>query len=380
MTFRIGDRIKESTVTTGTGTITLAGAATGFRAFSTICSDTDTIVYTISTSTGSEWECGLGTWATGGTLARTTVITSSNANAAVSFSSGSKDVYGDFLAEQLGTSNALCNGRLTLTSGLPVTTADVTAAGSIYWAPYLGGEIALFSGGLWQRYRPGELTYTISASSGSNYFLLLWNDAGTRKLVRSPAWTGDNTIGTGAGTAEYELFEGVYVNKVDITSGPLAREGRIVGGFRANGASLTEDSIANRLLYNLYNRQFRLGARVDSGNHTFNTLTRVWNAGTDTRVTWFQMFAAPVSLVAHCEMTVGTSNSFILPALNGAVAGAPAGGNDYGHTIYPGASTPHVKALDFALAGYNYADVYEYEFSGNNVTNSFGRTYVELSQ
>lgn len=87
----VADRVKETTTTTGTGTVTLAGAATGFRAFSSVMANGDTTYYTIAG--GADWEVGVGTWNTGGTLARTTVIASSNAGAAVNLASGTKDVF-----------------------------------------------------------------------------------------------------------------------------------------------------------------------------------------------------------------------------------------------------------------------------------------------
>lgn len=85
------DRVKETTTTTGTGAVTLAGAVTGFQAFSAVMANADTCWYCIAG--GSEWEIGLGTWNTGGTLTRTTILQSSNADAAVNFSAGSKDVF-----------------------------------------------------------------------------------------------------------------------------------------------------------------------------------------------------------------------------------------------------------------------------------------------
>lgn len=90
MALIVADRVKETTTTTGTGTVTLAGAVTGFKAFSAVCANNDTAYYSIEG--GAEWEVGLGTWLTGGTLARS-VISSSNSNALVSFSAGSKNVF-----------------------------------------------------------------------------------------------------------------------------------------------------------------------------------------------------------------------------------------------------------------------------------------------
>ena len=94
MALVVKDRVKETTTTTGTGTITLAGAVDGFQSFSAALADGDTTYYAISETSTGEWEVGLGTFtATGTTLARTTVIASSNAGSAVNFSAGTKDVF-----------------------------------------------------------------------------------------------------------------------------------------------------------------------------------------------------------------------------------------------------------------------------------------------
>lgn len=90
MALVLADRVKETTTTTGTGTITLAGAATGFQSFAAI-GNGNTTYYAISG--GSQWEVGIGTYTSvGTTLSRDTVIASSSAGALVSFSAGTKDV------------------------------------------------------------------------------------------------------------------------------------------------------------------------------------------------------------------------------------------------------------------------------------------------
>lgn len=89
---KLADRVKETTSTTGTGTLTLAGAVSGYRAFTTAFADADVVYYFIVG--GTEWEVGYGAFtATGTTLARTTVLASSNAGALVNFSAGVKEVF-----------------------------------------------------------------------------------------------------------------------------------------------------------------------------------------------------------------------------------------------------------------------------------------------
>jgi microcystin-dependent protein len=101
MALVLKDRVKETTTTTGTGTLTLAGAATGFQSFSAI-GDGNTTYYCIVDSSASAWEVGIGTYTSSGTtLSRTTILESSNSGSAVSFGSGSKDVFCTLPAEKV---------------------------------------------------------------------------------------------------------------------------------------------------------------------------------------------------------------------------------------------------------------------------------------
>lgn len=94
MALVVADRVKETTTTTGTGAITLAGAEVNFVAFSSVLSDGDTTYYAIVDDSNQDFEVGLGTYATSGnTLTRTTVLASSNSGSAVNLLAGSKEVF-----------------------------------------------------------------------------------------------------------------------------------------------------------------------------------------------------------------------------------------------------------------------------------------------
>jgi len=95
MAFVLNDRVKETTTTTGTSTVDLAGAETGFESFVAGIGNSNTTYYAIVHQTADEFEVGLGTVtdATPDTLSRTTIISSSNSDAAVNFSAGTKDVF-----------------------------------------------------------------------------------------------------------------------------------------------------------------------------------------------------------------------------------------------------------------------------------------------
>ena len=95
MALVLDDRVRETSSTTGTGTLNLGGAVSGFQTFVAGVGDGNTTYYAIVHRTEAEWELGVGTVtdASTDTLARTTVISSSNSDSAVSFSAGTKDVF-----------------------------------------------------------------------------------------------------------------------------------------------------------------------------------------------------------------------------------------------------------------------------------------------
>ena len=95
MAFVLNDRVKETTTTTGTGTVNLAGAATGFETFVAGVGNSNVTYYCIAHQTAAEFEVGIGTVtdASPDTLSRTTILSSTNSDSAVDFSAGTKDVF-----------------------------------------------------------------------------------------------------------------------------------------------------------------------------------------------------------------------------------------------------------------------------------------------
>ena len=95
MAFAVSDRVRETTTTTGTGTLDLGGAVSGFKTFVSGIGDGNVTYYAIVHRTSAEFEIGIGTVtdASTDTLSRTTVLSSSNSNSAVTFTAGTKDVF-----------------------------------------------------------------------------------------------------------------------------------------------------------------------------------------------------------------------------------------------------------------------------------------------
>jgi hypothetical protein len=119
----LADRVQETTTSTGTGTITLAGASVGFNSFSVI-GNGNTTYYTIAAA--AQWEVGIGTYtASGTTLSRDTVLSSSNGGALVDFSAGSKNVFVTYPAERAVYEDASGNIASLAVTDINVTNANV---------------------------------------------------------------------------------------------------------------------------------------------------------------------------------------------------------------------------------------------------------------
>lgn len=156
MAFIVNDRVKETTTTTGTGTITLAGAVTGFETFAAGIGNSNTTYYCIALQDGSEFEVGLGTLSSdSSTIARTTVISSSNSDNAVDFSSGTKDVFCTLPASKAviedASNNVAIGNDLTIGAKLklPTNTANkiLVADGTSFEEVDMSGDATIASGG-----------------------------------------------------------------------------------------------------------------------------------------------------------------------------------------------------------------------------------------
>jgi len=171
-------------------------------------------------------------------------------------------------------------GRLTLTTGVPVTTADVTAATTIYYTPYGCGQIGLYDGtAAWNLISFTEVSLALGTlTSGKNYDVFGYNNAGVLTLEFSAAWTTDTARADALTTQN-----GVYVK-----SGTTTR--RYLGTFRTTSTTQTEDSAGGtttqvggkRFVYNAANRVPRWAKVIDTTNSwSYTTATwRVANGAT----------------------------------------------------------------------------------------------------
>lgn len=129
MALVIRDRVKETTTTTGTGTYTLAGAVTGFETFASV-GNTNTTYY--ACTDGTDFEVGIGTYASSGTtLARTTILQSSNSDSAVNWGAGTKTIFCTLPAEKMSFLDA--SGNLVAANGSALTALNASnlASGTV---------------------------------------------------------------------------------------------------------------------------------------------------------------------------------------------------------------------------------------------------------
>ena len=149
MALVLADRVQETTTTTGTGSVTLAGAVTGYQSFAVI-GNGNTTFYTIADQGGANWEVGIGTYSTTGpVLARTTVLASSNSGSLVSFTAGTKTVFVTYPSEKSVNLDASGNVSAlgTVASGTWNGTSVSTAYGGTGLSSYTAGDLPYYASG-----------------------------------------------------------------------------------------------------------------------------------------------------------------------------------------------------------------------------------------
>lgn len=187
------------------------------------------------------------------------------------------------------------SGRLTLTTATPVTTSDVSAASTVYYTPYKGGNLSIYDTNL-TAFAPidfsSELTLTLNSShpSGNIYDVFVAlnpSDNSTLIIGTGPAWqtatAGSGARGSGATTTELTRLQGLLVNAVSITlrNGSTTYSiaqyaATYIGSLYTTGSGTTEDSVSKRLLYNAYNQILRMLSVTDATDTWTYSHATVW--------------------------------------------------------------------------------------------------------
>ena len=270
MALVLKDRVRESTNTAGTGTLTLGGAVGGFQGFSVI-GDGNTTYYAIVDVTTGAWEVGVGSYTLSGqTLSRDTVLESSSGGTLVNFTSNIKDVFCTYPAEQSVTLNdvqTLTNKTINLTNNTLVATSaqlaaaltDETGTGSVVFSasPALTGtptaptaaagtnttQIASTAHVFAER--ANTATLTNKTISGSNNTL---SNIGNASLTNSSITFGSTAQALGSTVS---ALNGVSIGDTTASTGAftnLAYTGTLTGGtgvINIGSGQLVKDAAGN---------------------------------------------------------------------------------------------------------------------------------------
>jgi len=284
MALVLKDRVQETSTTTGTGTLTLAGAVTQFQTFSAAIGNGNTTYYTIYNAGGTDWEVGLGTVGAG-TLARTTVLASSNAGAAVNFT-GTLYVFGDYPAGKaafLDASGVINNTTFNATTS--VITPIVQATNS---------------SGLSLKNSVGTTQISMGGGSGDNVSVNVSTNlnGANAQIDISPTGTGHVHIKpTGTGSLEIAPTNVGTINNMTI------------GATTAAAGSFTNLSVTGTTSFD--------GAEGTAGQ----VLT---SAGTGATPTWTTPTTGTVTSVTGTAPVVssgGATPAISMPAATGSVNG-----------------------------------------------------------
>ena len=202
---------------------------------------------------------------------------------------------------------ASIQGRLTTEPSVPISTADRTAQGAIYFTPSLGGVastngyISLYNGSALVDVAFTQLSLTLTGlTSGKNYDVFVDYNGGTPQLVLSAAWTNDTT----------------RADAIGVQSGIVVKSGtpayRWVGTIRTTGTTTTEDSEAKRFVWNAFNQVPRkLKKHETTSSWSYSTATwRPLNNNTNNRVEWVNgLNGAMVEVDAYAMVEVDASGS-----------------------------------------------------------------------
>lgn len=260
---------------------------------------------------------------------------------------------------------AICQGRLTLETGVPVSTTDQTAKTSVFFTPYNGNRISVYDGTRWELYTFTERTLALGTlTSGKNYDVFIYDNSGTLTLELSAAWTNDTTRADALTTQD-----GIFVK-----SGSTTR--RYLGTIRTTSTTTTEDSIGGvttqvggkGFVWNMYNRQRRPLKVIDTtdswtyGTATFRQMNNVTgnkvefvSGITDTTLDANAMSSPFIDTSGDaCQVAVGIDSTTTPMGLfqQGYISGATGVVACSGRYIgYPGIGYHFVAALERASAG-----------------------------
>lgn len=265
-----------------------------------------------------------------------------------------------------------CDGRLTLVSGTPVMTSSQTASTTLYFTPFKGNKIALYSGSSWNIFDLTELSLSLSGyTANTNYDIFIYNNSGTLTL-ESTAWTNNTTRATALTTQ----------NGILVRSGATTR--RYLGTIRTTGvAGQTEfsfgglaagGSAANLFVWNYYNR-LPINAYVGDNTDFWSYTTATWrsaNNSTGNRINFVCGLQEDAIRCINKYMCGGAAYFYVGVGYDStsAFTGTPGMGNAI-------LATRVAECTVLPTPGFHYFQAIEYGGASGNCFGDDGRPTVE---
>ena len=312
MAFVLKDRVKETTTSAGTGAISLGGASATFATFQSLLSDGDTTYYAI-VHTGSgvdEWEVGLGTWNTGNTLTRTTVIAGTNDGSPVDFSAGIKDIFMTYPASIAAYTDA--SGDLSGDIGLGNhSTTELVEGSNLY-------------------YTDARVDAHLSGGTGVTY------NAGAISIGQDVATTADVTFNTVTGdlTGNADTATALESSRTIQLTGDVTGSATFNGTANAVITATVQDDSHSHVIANVDGLQSALDAKADDST-TITAGSGLTGGGS----------IGVNRTISHAD----TSAQASLTALTGAAVVSDVDVDTYGHVT--GLATRNMTLADLGFTG-----------------------------
>lgn len=281
------------------------------------------------------------------TAAQVTDLTDGGASTAHKHDHGGQDGLADNDHAQYNYYPA--QGRLTLETGVPVSTADQSAKATLYYTPFRGDKIALYDGSsAWALFTFTELSLSLAGLTASKpYDIFCYNNSGTPTL-EALVWTNATTRATALTTQ----------NGVLVKSGATTR--RYLGTIYINSSGgQTDDKVTKRNVWNYYNRALRMVYVQNFSSHQYNGALRLWNnSETNNRIEYVngvaedaRVFGLRASQASAASGNVMNSHLF---QDGSTISMAVAVGHNSANAIIGGISVTTMPAV-----GMHYLNVYQ---------------------
>lgn len=160
----------------------------------------------------------------------------------------------------------LCQGRLTLESGVPVSTTEQSDKTTLYFTPFNGTYVDLYDGSsAWSREQFSELSLSLSGLTPSKpHDIFIYDNAGTLALSATE-WTNYTTRAT----------ELTYQNGIYVLTG--ATNKRYIGTIYMDSGQKCQDTLTKAYVWNYYNQVRRRLYMTEATSHSYNGANRLWN-------------------------------------------------------------------------------------------------------